>query len=34
MTTWMKNQIANLYNAVSATKAETQDALLERLQIV
>ena len=31
MTSWMSNQIANLYNAVSAPVVGTRDALAERL---
>ena len=34
MTSWMKNQLAKLYNAVSAPVAATRDALAERLQSV
>ena len=34
MYNWMKNQITDLYNAVSAPVAATQDALSERLQSV
>ena len=32
MTSWMRNQIANHYNIVSAPAAATQEALTERLQ--
>ena len=32
VTSWMRNQIANLYNAVSASAAATRDSLAERLQ--
>ena len=34
MTSWMRNQLAKLYNAVSAPAAATRDALTERLQSV
>ena len=34
MTSWMKNQLTKLCNAVSATVAATRDALAERLQSV
>ena len=34
MTSWMKNQLTKLYNAVSASVAATRDALAERLQSV
>ena len=34
MTSWMKNQLTKLYNAVSATVVVTRDALAERLQSV
>ena len=34
MTSWIRNTISNLYNAVSAPVAATQDALAERLQSV
>ena len=34
MTSWMRNQIANLYNTVSAPVAVTRDALAEKLQSV
>ena len=34
MTSWMKNQLTELYNAVSVPVAATQDALIERLQSV
>ena len=34
MTSWMRNQLAKLYNAVSAPVAATRDALTERLQSV
>ena len=34
MTSWMKNQLAKLYNAVSAPVAATRDALTERLQSI
>ena len=34
MTNWMRNQLAKLYNAVSAPVAATRDALTERLQSV
>ena len=34
MTSWMKNQLTKLYNAVSAPVAATRDALAERLQSV
>ena len=34
MYNWMKNQITDLYNAVSAPVAATRDALSERLQSV
>ena len=34
MTSWMRNQLTNLYNAVSAPVAATRDALTERLQSV
>ena len=34
MTCWMRNQIANLHNAVSAPAAATRDALVERPQSV
>ena len=32
MTSWMKNQLTKLYNAVSAPVAATRDAVTERLQ--
>ena len=32
MTSWLRNQRANLYNGVSAPVAGTQDALAERLE--
>ena len=32
MTSWIRNQVANLYNGVSAPVAVTRDALAERLQ--
>ena len=32
MASWMRNQIANLYNAISAPVAATQDRPTERLQ--
>ena len=32
MASWMRNQIANLYNAISAPVAATQDTPTERLQ--
>ena len=34
MTSWMRNQLAKLYNAVSALVAATRDTLAERLQSV
>ena len=34
MTSWMRNHLAKLYNAVSAPVAVTHDALTERLQSV
>ena len=34
MTSWMKNQLTKLYNAVSAPVQATRDALAERLQSV
>ena len=34
MTSWIRNQLAKLYNAVSAPVAATRDALTERLQSV
>ena len=34
MTSWMKNQLTELYNAVSVPVVATQDALIERLQSV
>ena len=34
MTSWMRNQLAKLYNAVSAPVAVTHDALTERLRSV
>ena len=34
MTSWMRNQLTKLYNAVSAPVAATLDALAERLQSV
>ena len=34
MTSWMKNQLTKLYNAVSAPVAATRDALTERLQSI
>ena len=34
MTSWLRNQIANLYNAVLALIAVTREALAERLQSV
>ena len=34
MTSWMRNQLAKLYNAVSAPVAATRDELTERLQSV
>ena len=34
MTSWMKNQLTKLYNAVSAPVAATRDALAEILQSV
>ena len=34
MTSWMKNYLTKLYNAVSALVAATRDALAERLQSV
>ena len=34
MTSWMKNTISNLYNAVSVPVAATRDALAEKLQSV
>ena len=34
MTSWMRNQLTKLYNAVSAPVAATRDALTERLQSV
>ena len=34
MTSWMKNQLTKLYNAVSAPVAATRDALAERLHSV
>ena len=34
MCSWMRNHLAKLYNAVSATAAATRDALAERLQSV
>ena len=32
MTSWIRNQLAKLYNAVSAPVAATRDTLAERLQ--
>ena len=32
MTSWIRNQVANLYHGVSAPVAATRDALAERLQ--
>ena len=32
MTSWMRNRIANLYNALSAPVTSTQDTVAERLQ--
>ena len=34
MTSWMRNQLTKLYNAISAPAAASRDALTERLQIV
>ena len=34
MSSWMRNHLAKLYNAVSAPVAATRDALAERLQSV
>ena len=34
MTSWMRNQLTKLYNAVSAPMTATRDALAERLQRV
>ena len=34
MTSWMRNQLKKLCNAVSAPVAATRDALAERLQLV
>ena len=34
MSSWMRNQLAKLCNAVSASVAATRDALTERLQSV
>ena len=34
MTSWMRNQLTKLYNAVSAPVAATRDALAERLQSI
>ena len=34
MTSWMRNQLTKLHNAVSAPVAATRDALGERLQSV
>ena len=34
MTSWMRNHLTKLYNAVSAPVTETRDALAERLQSV
>ena len=34
MTSWMRNQLTKLYNAVSAPVAAIRDALAERLQSV
>ena len=34
MTSWMRNQLTKLYNAVSAPVTATRDALAERLQSV
>ena len=34
MTSWMKNHLTKLYNAVSASVAATRDALAKRLQSV
>ena len=34
MTSWMKNQLTKLYNAVSAPVAATRDALTERLRSI
>ena len=34
MTSWMRNQVANLYNAILATMAATRDPFAERLQSV
>ena len=34
MTSWMKNQLTKLYNAVSAPVAATRDVLAERLHSV
>ena len=34
MSSWMRSQLAKLYNAVSAPVATTHDALMERLQSI
>ena len=34
MTSWMKNQLTKLYNAVSAPVEATRDSLAERLQSI
>ena len=34
MTSWMKNQLTKLYNAVPAPVTATQEALAERLRII
>ena len=34
MASWIRNQLAKLYNAVSAPVATTRDALTERLESV
>ena len=34
MTSWMRNQLKKLYNAVSMPVAATRDVLVERLQSV
>ena len=33
MTSWVRNQLTKLYNAVSAPVAATRDALAERLHV-
>ena len=34
MTSWIRNQLTKLYNAVSAPAKATRDAITERLQSV